>query len=270
VNSILRSPFPPPTHDSSTAAIGGSRPHLVIAHPGHELLLHGWISRTKAVVHVLTDGSAHSSAPRLDDTAACLDAAGASVGLFGRLSDREAYAMIIERNVPLPLALVAELAAAFQRDQPPAIVVDAVEGYNPVHDLCRLLAGAARAAAGIDAPLYEYAVTRDPLLADSAFELELNDSEHAAKLDAARRRAAKLADVDELLARYGAEAFRREAFCRVDDWTAIDDQRTAPMYELLGEQRVAAGRYTRVIRRDDLVALRDALRTAAEERACAF
>ena len=46
--------------------------HLLVAHPGHELLLHGWISRTKPVVHVLTDGSAHSSRPRLARTAELL------------------------------------------------------------------------------------------------------------------------------------------------------------------------------------------------------
>jgi hypothetical protein len=31
--------------------------HLLIAHPGHELLLHGWICRTKPAVQILTDGS---------------------------------------------------------------------------------------------------------------------------------------------------------------------------------------------------------------------
>src|SRR5712672_767415 len=97
--------------------------HLIIAHPGHELLLHGWISRNKPVVHVLTDGAAHSSGTRLGRTAELLRDLGARSGtIFGRLSDREAYAMIMERNTALLLSLVAELAAELERDQPAIIV----------------------------------------------------------------------------------------------------------------------------------------------------
>src|SRR5262245_47982645 len=109
--------------------------HLLVAHPGHELLLHGWISRTRPVVHVLTDGSGHSSASRLGATADLLRDLGARPGaIFGRFSDREAYAMLLERNAPLLLSVVEELAAELEREQPAMIVGDAAEGYNPVHD----------------------------------------------------------------------------------------------------------------------------------------
>ncbi len=130
--------------------------HLLVAHPGHELLLHGWISRTKPVVHVLTDGSAHSSEPRLGRTAEFLRHVGARSGaIFGRLSDREAYGMILKRNTALLVSLVAELAAQLERDQPAIIVGDAAEGDNPFHDLCRLIAGAAIAMAGVPTKQYE-------------------------------------------------------------------------------------------------------------------
>src|SRR4051812_41268845 len=106
---------------------------LIVAHPGHELLLHGWISRNKPVVHVLTDGSEHSSSTRLGGTAELLRTLGARSGaIFGRLSDREAYGMILERNTPLLVSLVAELAAQLEQDRPAIIVGDAAEGYNPV------------------------------------------------------------------------------------------------------------------------------------------
>src|SRR5438105_15061110 len=79
--------------------------HLLIAHPGHELLLYAWISRNKPVVHVLTDGDVHSSGGRLGATTELLRGLGARPGaIFGRLSDREAYAMILERNTPLLLS----------------------------------------------------------------------------------------------------------------------------------------------------------------------
>jgi hypothetical protein len=245
--------------------------HLLVAHPGHELLLHGWIYRKKPTVHVLTDGSAHSSTPRLGQTAELLRDAGALPGaLFGRLSDREAYAMILEGNGALLLALAEELAGVLERERPAMIVADAAEGYNPVHDLCRLVAGAAIAMAGVDVEQVEYAVAGLPYELDASSAIDLDHAEHAAKLERARRYAATLTDIDELLSRHGADTYRRETFRRVADWTALGGD-TPPLYERFGEERVAAGRYAHVIRRGaHMRPLRDALRAAVEKRSCAF
>jgi len=243
--------------------------HLIVAHPGHELLLHGWISRNKPVVHVLTDGS---SATRLGRTAELLHDLGARSGaIFGRLSDREAYGMILERNTALLVSLVTELAEQLERDQPAIIVGDAAEGYNPVHDLCRLIAGAAIAMAGIPAKQYEYAVVNHPHSSDTAaIVIELDAAEYAAKMERARGQAAALTDIGELLSQHGADAYRHEALYRIVDWAAIDGD-APPLYKRYGEERVAARRYTQVIRRrEHMLPLRDALRAEVEKRSCAF
>ena len=79
-----------------------------------------------------------------------------------------------------------------------------------------------------------------------------------------------LADIDELLSRHGADAYRREALWPVVDWAAIDDG-PPPLYERYGEERVAAGRYAQVIRRrEHMLPLRDALLAEVEKRSCAF
>src|SRR3954470_22440228 len=71
--------------------------HLRLAQPAHKLLLHGCVSRTG-----WSYGSAHSAEPRLGMTASRLRDAGARAGtIFGRLSDAEAYTMILERNMAL-------------------------------------------------------------------------------------------------------------------------------------------------------------------------
>jgi len=246
--------------------------YLLVAHPGHELLLHGWISRNKPVVHVLTDGSARSSDGRLGRTADLLRDLGARKGaIFGRLSDTEAYAMILERNTPLLVSLVAELAAQLEKDQPAIIVGDAAEGYNPVHDLCRLIAGAAIAMAGVSTKQYEYAVVNHPHSSDSAsIVFELDAVEYAAKMERARGQAAALADIDALLLQHGADAYRTEALYPVAAWTALGGDEP-PLYERYGEERVAAHRYTQVIRRrEHMLPLRDALRAEVEKRSCAF
>jgi hypothetical protein len=242
--------------------------HLLVAHPGHELLLHGWIARNKPVVHVLTD-----SGTRLGRTAELLRDLGARSGaIFGRLSDAEAYAMIIERNTALLVSLVAELAAQLERDRPAIIVGDAAEGYNPVHDLCRLIAGAAIAMAGVPTKQYEYAVVNHPHSSDAAaIVVDLDAAEYAAKMERARGQAAALTDIEDLLSRHGADAYRREALWPVVDWAAIDGDDAPPLYERYGEERVAAGRYTKVIRRrEHMLPLRDALLAEVEKRSCAY
>jgi hypothetical protein len=246
--------------------------HLLVAHPGHELLLHGWISRNKPVVHVLTDASAHSSEARLGGTADLLRGLGARKGaIFGRLSDAEAYTMILERNVPLLVSLVAELAEQLESDQPAIIVGDAAEGYNPAHDLCRLIAGAAIEMAGVSTKQYEYAVVNHPHSSDpAAIVFDLDAVEYAAKMEHALGQAAALTDIDALLSRHGADAYRSESLCPIADWTATGGDEP-PLYERYGEERVAAHRYTKVIRRrEHMLPLRDALRAAVEKRSCAF
>ncbi|PYQ33827.1 MAG: hypothetical protein DMF57_08125 [Acidobacteria bacterium] len=248
---------------------------LLVAHPGHELLLHAWICRTKPVVHVLTDGSGHSNAPRLDASAKLLREAGARPGvIFGRLSDRQAYAMILERNMTLLLSLVMELAEELRREQPIMIVIDAAEAYNPVHDLSRLIAGAAIEMANVDTKQYEYAVVNSPYSFDSAHDdviaFDLDDAAHAAKIEQARLLASLIPDADDLLSRFGTEAYRREALRRVLDWAHIDTDSPA-LYEQFGEQRLAAHRYQHVIRRaEHMIPLRDALLDEVRKHACVF
>src|ERR1041385_6556681 len=115
--------------------------------------------------------------------------------------------MILERNSAMLLSLVAELAAELERERPSMIVADAAEGYNPVHDLCRFIAGAAIAMCGVDVEQYEYAVVNHPHPPDAAIVVDLDAAEYAAKIERARAHAAVLTDVDELLSRYGEDPY---------------------------------------------------------------
>jgi len=255
--------------------VDSGRPILFMAHPGHELLIHGWLSRMRPAVSILTDGSGHSTSGRLPLTRELLHSLSVPEGpIFGRFADREVYAAILGGDVGFLISLVNDLAGDLVARRATAIVADAAEGYNPEHDLCCIIAGAACDVArrdGVDIPQYEYAVADGPdSLTGETFELD--DEAFAAKMKAARMFAAALTDVDELLARYGEQAFRRETFRLVEDWT-IDRfaAGACPRYEHFGEERVTSGLYARVIRhREHVVPLRSALREWVESTQCVF
>ena len=75
------------------------RTALVVGHPGHELLVHGWLEVTRPSVFVLTDGSGRSTQSRLDSTTKLLNQTGAKSGsVYGRLTDAESYAAILNHE----------------------------------------------------------------------------------------------------------------------------------------------------------------------------
>ncbi|MEO8383373.1 MAG: hypothetical protein ABI779_27200 [Acidobacteriota bacterium] len=228
---------------------------LLVAHPGHELLLSGWVGDVKPFVCVLTDGSGHSSVSRLQLTADFLESAGVPRGpVFGRFNDRELYEAMLSGHVALFESLVEELAAFVSQHRIETVVTDAMEGFNPVHDLCRMLAGAASVLER--APRrYEYPVHAGPHgydgMADAILR-DLDDAQLGQKIAASRAMAQAIPDIGEMLDRFGESAFRRESFRPIDDWAATGwVAGEPPLYEQIGEARIAAGRYDRVIRHTD-------------------
>jgi len=125
------------------ASISDSRnPALVMAHPGHELKVFGWLSECKPRTHILTDGSGGGPS-RLHSTAKLLHRTGVVPGeVFGPVSDADMYRAILEQRIPLFLEVVDGLAASFIEHDTDLVAGDAVEGFNPTHDLCRALLNA--------------------------------------------------------------------------------------------------------------------------------
>src|SRR6185503_10487530 len=145
-----------PDTDNMTELFGNDRfaskdmrTALVIAHPGHELMVHGWLETMHPLVFVFTDGSGRSNQSRLTSTTRILNQAEARCsGLYGRLTDKAAYAVILNREFELFIALARELSEAFVSERIDYVAGDAFEGYNPMHDVCRLVINAAVTLAG--------------------------------------------------------------------------------------------------------------------------
>lgn len=246
----------------------GEKTVLVIGHPGHELRVFRWLEITRPAVFVITDGSGRSGRSRLPSTSRILDQVGASRGSFyGPVTDALAYAALLNNDFDLFIGLARELARYLIDERVSAVAGDALEGYNPTHDACRLLIGAAvemvQRATGRAVENFELLLTGSPdnqALDDQTIRLELDDDAFARKLAVARSYAELEAEVNEAITLNRLDAFRVECLSRVANHPPVFAADHKPYYEQYGEQQVSSGHYSQVIRyREHLLPLAAAL-----------
>jgi hypothetical protein len=123
------------------------KPALIIAHPGHELMLFGWMEENRPVVSVLTDGSGRKGSSRLSSTLKVLRETGAEPGELVGLTDHQFYAAVLDGNPDLFVGLAVRLGDMLSQQRPPYVAGDAREGFNPTHDICAMIVAAAVARA---------------------------------------------------------------------------------------------------------------------------
>ena len=230
---------------------------LVIAHPGHELRVHGWLEAMAPAVWILTDGSGHSGRSRIDSTTRILESAGAVPGpVYGSMSDADLYNTVLGFNHRPFLDLVDKLAAAILNEQVDTIAGDAEEGYNPGHDTCRLIINAAVKLAQHKSskPIRNYDFTLvgppDQCPEDQreySLWLNLDDEAFARKLSAARNYPELQTEVETAL--NGAGRFRVECLRPVNSHSLANRSlEDPPYYEQYGEKQVKSGYYKQVLR----------------------
>ncbi len=230
---------------------------LVVAHPGHELRVHHWVELAKPVVCVLTDGSGSRGRSRLASTTAVLAQAGGVPGpIYGRFTDRDVYQAVLDGRVEVFLALARELEELLVERGIETMAADAIEGYNPTHDLCRMIVDCAHARAlprvGRAITNLEFSLSTDPAesreaVGEEGVLLKLDDAALERKACAAGRYAELRAEVDSALEAFGREAFRVECLSPArmphPEWG-----HERPYYETYGAQRAEEGAYQRVLR----------------------
>ena len=272
-----------PSHSPSTL--------LVIAHPGHELRVHNWLETVRPEVWILTDGSGRSGNSRIDSTNRVLEAAGAVPGrLFGTVTDVDLYDNVLNFEHHIFTDAVEDLADTIIQNRVEVIAGDAEEGYNPAHDICRLIINAAvklaQTSSASTIQNYDFTLMGSPsrcpesLRAESLW-LELDDSALTRKLSAAVNYPELRAEVESAVNGVDHEAFRNDPvlaqLIRTSfGVTEMHDFRTeclrpinlrhnkyeVPFYELYGERQVQAGHYEHVLRyRKHVVPLAEALDT---------
>ncbi len=87
---------------------------LVVAHPSHELRVHGWLQMARPLVFILTDGSGREGQPRLPSTTKVLDDLGASQGsIYGRSTDLQIYDAFLKNEFDVFIGPAEELVDEF-------------------------------------------------------------------------------------------------------------------------------------------------------------
>jgi AcrR family transcriptional regulator len=239
--------------------VNGSKTALFVAHPGHELRVHGWLERTRPLVFVLTDGSGGLGKSRIGSTQEILEKAGARRGpIFGRFTDRELYQALVEHRHVEFLDLAMELARTLVENGIEVIVGDAAEGYNSGHDVCRLLLDAAvermrgregRPIENRDFPVIAAPETCPAEQRETALWFELDESALSRKLAAARAYSELAHEVEAALNAHGSKAFGTECLRLIREPWSLPP---APaFYEEYGSKRVKEGVYHRVVRQSE-------------------
>jgi hypothetical protein len=232
---------------------------LIIGHPGHELRAYTFVKKYKPDVFILTDGSGLNKTSRIHETIKILDSLGAkfqdSIKIF---TDIELYNIILEQDLSEILLYKNSLKDIIIRNQYDVIVGDALEGFNPTHDICRYLIN------GILSDISEnndsQSISNYDFVLDSApnntsidnniggLSFRLSDEEFQLKINAAMNYPELKYEVDTAIEKYGKEVFLWESFGRVSDLNQISNWDTLkPHYEIFGEKRVAEGAYSKVI-----------------------
>jgi hypothetical protein len=250
---------------------------LIIGHPGHELRVLGWLRAAKPLVAVLTDGRGHGGQPRLDLSRQVIESAGAEVShLYGVTSDQELYRAILEQNAPFFRKLASQLTDLLVERGVECVAGDAIEGYNPAHDLCRLIldraVDLAQRQAGRKIANYAFSLVGSPCpaaVSADQWRMTLNSLELNQKVAASRRYAQAAgqplqSELEQMLKTFGESAFADEVLYPMETAAMLARfHEEAPFYEAHGARQVAAGHYTQIIRfREHIAPLADSLAAA--------
>ncbi|MER9458019.1 hypothetical protein NLY43_01735 [Mesorhizobium sp. C416B] len=240
---------------------------LILAHPGHELRIHHWLEIAKPRVYLLTDGSGGKETSRTRYSRDLVEAAGATRGaVFGEIPDGAWYEALLAGNHDFLIDVFSRVRADLTTAKSVQIVSDAVDGYNPIHDLAfafgQALCRGLRKTAQVGKQLCSAAVPNVAGRVESA--IQLSPAARARKI-AAVENYSPLADEARRILERDPQCFDRENLMSQDfDWNSS----WTPEWERIGKQRVADGRYRQCITYRDNV--QPAARRLMSESAAVF
>ena len=232
---------------------------MIIAHPGHELRAVKFMRLHKPDVYILTDGSGSRNSSRISKSIEIIESLGAKyVGSLPPLSDADLYRHIINKDAIEIKSIQESIKKEILSSQSNIIVGDALEGFNPAHDLCRYIINSIikdlaseggleninNYAIELEAPPNRYHGNKN----FNGHTYLLNEEELNLKLNLAMSYSELRFETERAIASFGVDAFRTESLVKVFDLDVICGFDTPlPAYEMYGERRVRDGIYKDVI-----------------------
>lgn len=225
---------------------------LFVGHPGHELLAHKFLTEYQPKVIFLTTGSGSADTPRINGSIELLASLGLNVfSPFKPFTDREIYSLIMKGNFKEFDRVKAEIKQFVIDHRIDLIVGDALEGFNPSHDLCRyIINGCVQELKGVH-ELKNYDFLQDEVFRNSQKKvneadilLHLNDVELKSKFAACRKYSQLKFEVDRFSEAYGVDFFKLEYYREITNTSLVSSwEGPQPYYEVHGRKRVAEGVY---------------------------
>ncbi len=241
--------------------MGSPKTLLVLGHPGHELRVWQWLCQQKPIVCILTDGSGTSGQSRLAVTDRTFELAGARFATnFTGVSDAQIYKAALVQDFDFFVKVATQIRDLLLAESFDILVGDGSEGYNPTHDICRLLINAAVVSAahhGRQVLNYSFPLMGHPNGNGQAADdilVELTDEQLQQKIELIMAYGVEAGgmlttEIADTFDKFGQQAFKQERLfltplVQSEPQPAVEK----PFYERHGEQRVAEGVYHYVIR----------------------
>ena len=140
---------------------------MIFGHPAHELALFGFLQRFRPQIVIVTDGG---SEERIRQSRAGLDSIGLEATYLD-FSENDFYIALLRRDVSFFEAVADCLRAQIAASNPQQIFCDAIEFYNPVHDITLPLVLRAAEAAP-QAELFEVPLVYQTPATDERYEIQ--------------------------------------------------------------------------------------------------
>lgn len=232
---------------------------LIIGHPGHELRAFKFLKDSKPDVYILTDGSGQNNESRLYQSIKLIESLGATYkSIFNPFTDKELYNIILSGDLDKIKQVKDQLFILIKEGNYDEIYGDALEGFNPTHDICRYMIN------GIVAELekinpsksilnYDFVLDKAPDMLSQKenthnLSFELSDPELDMKIKAGLNYPELKTEIEMAIERFGISSFAWEFYGKITNLKQIVNWETAsPYYEEVGKKRVASGAYKNCI-----------------------
>jgi hypothetical protein len=227
------------------------RTALIVAHPGHEGLLYGWMETLRPLVFILSDGSGRLGESRIRYSRRLIDRAGARAGaVFGAAPDARWYQAMLDGDIAFFMNWQKQIEDAVADDTVSQLLCDPVELYNPLHDLgnamCHGVARLLEHRGGTSLPVWTFPIMTAPKWFGSRYqEIRMTEAMLARKQRATADYVPLAAEATELAETLGSGFERLYPEGAGYAWAQTPERK--PFYEEYGETRIREAQYKTLI-----------------------